>query len=907
MERLRCIVERITYQNGQNGYSVIKCRVKGYDYLVTAVGAMPDIHVGSVLTLTGSWRLDPKYGKQFSVETFGETLPATVYGIEKYLGSGLVKGIGPMYAKRIVREFGADTLAVIGDRPDDLIRVPGIGKIRVEKIKKSWAEQKEIKNIMLFLQEHDVSTAHAVKIFKQYGSDSIDVVRENPYRLADDIWGIGFKTADAIAAKLGFEKERFVRLRSGLMYTLNRLAEDGHCYAESDQLIETGAALLDVRAELLTDALNEMVQAEDVILVRIPETEDYAIYLPPFFHSESGVCSRLRRIAETAPAMPAGGQLRFGDGIEYDEAQLRAIKTARANKIMVLTGGPGTGKSTATMGIIHSFAGLNILLAAPTGRAAKRLSEVTGMEAKTIHRLLEFKPPEGYRRNEENPLEGDVLIIDECSMADVMLMYALLRAVPDTMRIILVGDADQLPSVGAGNVLRDIIASGVFPVVTLTKIFRQAAASRIVTNAHRINRGEYPDLSNTKGTDFFFQSAEEPEKAASLITELVHSRLPKYYGVDPQSIQVLTPMQRGVAGAANLNQALQAALNPPAADSRGNTVPELCRGGCAFRPGDKVMQIRNNYDKEVFNGDIGVIEKIDPDDRSLMILFDDRRIGYDVTELDEIVLAYATTVHKAQGAEYPIVVMPVMMTHFPMLQRNLLYTGVTRAKKALVLVGQKKAVGYCVRNVTVDQRNTLLAERLSGKVDVSSLSGVCRTGFSGNRFICFDVETPNARNDRMSAIGITVVENGAVTEEFFSYVNPEEPFDPFNTKLTGISAETVASAPTFGELWPRIKALMSGGILAAHNASFDLGVLKKCLNDYGILWKTRVPYVCTVRIGRKVLPEISHRLNEMCSYYQIGLDHHKADSDSRACAEILIRYIRSGVNVYDFKKAWWMK
>lgn len=366
-------------------------------------------------------------------------------------------------------------------------------------------------------------------------------------------------------------------------------------------------------------------------------------------------------------------------------------------------------------------------------------------------------------------------------------------------------------------------------------------------------------------------------------------------------------MQRGVVGAANLNQALQAAINPSVTDGHGNTTPELHRGGYTFRPGDKVMQIRNNYDKEVFNGDIGTIQGIDMDERTLAILFDDRSVEYDVTELDEIVLAYATTVHKAQGAEYPIVVMPVMMTHFTMLQRNLLYTGVTRAKKALVLVGQKKAVGYCVKNLTVDKRNTLLAERLAGKVSDSPAGEITQIGIRSNRFVCFDVETPNAKNDRMSAIGIAVVDDGVVTEEFFSYVNPEEPFDTFNTELTGISAETVASAPTFKELWPKIKPLMSSGVLVAHNAPFDIGVLKKCLVDYGIIWKERVSYVCTVRIGRKILPDISHRLNEMCKYYQIELDHHKADSDSRACAEILIRYMQSGVKVYDHKKTWWMK
>jgi exodeoxyribonuclease V alpha subunit len=500
------------------------------------------------------------------------------------------------------------------------------------------------------------------------------------------------------------------------MYTLNRLAEDGHCYALRQQLTETGAKLLEVEEELLSPVLDRMIADRDVITAPVPESEDVAIYLPPFFYAEVGVQNRMRGIAAGEATVPRPAQVSMREDIEYDEIQLEAIRTALKSKIMVLTGGPGTGKSTTTLGIIRAFGGMRILLAAPTGRAAKRLSEVTGREAKTIHRLLEFKPPEGYKRNEDNPLEGDVLIVDECSMVDEMLMYSLLRAVPDSMRVILVGDVDQLPSVGAGNVLRDIIDSGAVPVVRLTKIFRQAAAGRIILNAHRINGGEFPDLSNGAGTDFFFQKSEEPEKAAEIIVDLVKNRLPKFYHVPPQAIQVLTPMQRGVVGAANLNQLLQAAVNPPVKDFKGNPGPELHRGGYTFRAGDKVMQIKNNYDKEVFNGDIGTIEKIDPEDRTLTVRFDDRGIEYDATELDEMVLAYATTVHKAQGAEYPIVVMPVMMSHFMMLQRNLLYTGVTRAKKTLVLVGQKKAVGYCVRNVTVDKRNTLLAERLKGMV-----------------------------------------------------------------------------------------------------------------------------------------------------------------------------------------------
>ena len=907
MEQLRCAVERITYQNEQNGYSVIKCRAKGFSDLVTVVGTMPEVHVGSILSLTGEWKLDPKYGRQFALETFEETLPATVYGIEKYLGSGLVKGIGPKFARRIVQTFGAETLNVIEERPDDLIQVPGIGQVRVDRIKKSWVEQKEIKNIMLFLQEHDVSTAHATRIYKQYGAASIHVVQENPYQLADDIWGIGFKTADTIAGRLGFGQDSFVRLQSGLLYTLNKLAEEGHCYAIRDQLLDTGAKLLDVPGSLLNGVLDQMIQMEDVIVSNLPDSEDFAIYLPPFYYSEVGVGNRLKKIYETPPEKPLNEGAQTEVGIEYDPVQLQAIETARKSKIMILTGGPGTGKSTTTMGIIRAFQGLRILLAAPTGRAAKRLSEVTGMEAKTIHRLLECKPPEGYKRNEESPLEGDVLIVDECSMVDVMLMYSLLRALPDSMRLILVGDVDQLPSVGAGNVLRDLIASGVFPVVTLTKIFRQAASSRIITNAHRINHGQLPDMANTKGTDFFFQNSEDPDQAAGIVVDLVRNRLPKYYGVAPQSIQVLTPMQRGAVGAANLNQLLQAAVNPPLPAKPGAPAAELHRSGYTYRAGDKVMQIRNNYDKEVFNGDIGVIQKIDMDDRSLVILFDDRPVEYDVTELDEIVLAYATTVHKAQGAEYPIVVMPVMMTHYNMLQRNLLYTGVTRAKKILVLVGQKKAVSCCVQRLSVDKRNTLLAERLSGKITGRASGGLPPYSGDANRFICFDVETPNAGNDRMSAIGISVVEDGRITDQFFSYVNPEQPFDYFNTRLTGISEATVKDAPTFKDLWPRIKPLLDSGVLVAHNAPFDLGVLKKCLSDYKIPWRHAVPYACTVRIGRTVLPDIGHKLNEMCAFYEIDLDHHQADSDSSACAQILVRYLESDVAVRDFVKYFRMK
>ena len=699
------MVERITYQNEQNGYSVLKCRARGWQDLVTVVGNMPEVHVGSVLTLGGSWRVDSKYGRQFSVESFEETLPATVYGIEKYLGSGLVKGIGPKFASRIVRTFGADTLNVIEEEPDRLLDVPGIGRVRVERIKKSWVEQKEIKNIMLFLQGHDVSTAHATKVYKTYGSESIRVVKENPYRLADDIWGIGFRTADTIAEKMGFGHDRYPRLRSGIMYTLNALGNEGHCFATREQLCKTGAELLEVDQALIADALDEMLRNNDVFL------DGEAVYLPPFYHSEVGAARRLREIlrGQSAVTVRTEGlqqKIQASTGMNYDEVQMQAILTAVGSKVFILTGGPGTGKTTTTLGILKAFraSGARILLAAPTGRAAKRLSEATGMEAKTIHRLLEVKPPEGYQRNEENPLEGDVLIVDECSMIDIMLMYSLLRAVPDSMRLILVGDADQLPSVGAGNVLRDMIDSGCFPVVRLTRIFRQAQTSRIIMNAHRINHGQMPDLSNGKHTDFFFMEREAPEEAASAIVELVRTKLPKYYRIPSAEIQVLTPMQRGAVGASNLNQLLQESVNPGQDGLR--------RGGYVFRARDKVMQIRNNYEKEVFNGDIGTVDRVDLEDRTLTVRFDDRFVEYDATELDELVLAYATTIHKAQGSEYPVVVMPILMTHYVMLQRNLIYTGITRAKKGLVLVGTKKAIAHAVRTVTVTRRNTKLSERL---------------------------------------------------------------------------------------------------------------------------------------------------------------------------------------------------
>lgn len=705
MIKIRCVVERVTYQNPENGYSVLKVRVKGYDELVTVVGNLLDATAGSVLLIDGNWKVDVKYGRQFIAETWTETVPATLYGIEKYLGSGLIKGVGPRLAKLIVARFGLDTIEVIESTPGRLIEIPKIGRKRVERIKESWERQKEVKNVMLFLQSCGVTTGFAAKIYKVYGSESVQNVKENPYRLADDIWGIGFKTADKIAEKLGFDKECYVRCRSGLMYTLNELADEGHTYAQREQLVRKAVSLLDAGEGSVTAALEKMLTDNDLIL------DEDAIYLPPFFYAEQGTSNKLLRLIHSPAAKEIAKNLSISEierrsMIRYDETQVEAIQRAISSKVMVLTGGPGTGKTTVTQGIIEAYrwAGLTVLLAAPTGRAAKRMTETTGLESKTIHRLLEFKPPEGYQRNEDNPLEGDALIVDECSMIDVVLMNSLLKAIPDTMRLVLVGDIDQLPSVGPGNVLRDIINSGRVPVVKLTKIFRQAQSSRIIMNAHRINSGKFPDISNGKNSDFFFLEDDDLEHTASQIIDLIKRRLPRAYHVASTNIQVLTPMQRGIVGAANLNILLQNALNPSQAF--------LTRSGTTYRLNDKVMQIKNNYEKDVFNGDIGAISKVDLEERTLKVLFDDREIEYDSTELDELTLAYAATIHKSQGSEYPIVVMPVLMTHYVMLQRNMLYTGVTRAKKLLVLIGTRQALRLAVRTVTAEDRNTRLRERL---------------------------------------------------------------------------------------------------------------------------------------------------------------------------------------------------
>ena len=708
MIKIRCVVERITFQNQENGYSIMKVKVKGYNDLVTIVGSLLDVPVGSVLLCDGDWKVDKRYGNQFVVETWQEVMPATIYGIEKYLGSGLVKGIGPKFAHLIVEKFGTETIDIIETDIERLYEVVGIGKKRVEKIRDSWEKQKDIKDVMLFLQGYGVSTAYAAKIYRQYGKDSIETVKANPYKLADDIWGIGFKTADGIANKMGYEKNDLRRCKSGLTYTLNQLSDEGHVYAVEEQLVEAAKKLLEADEEPIRQAMSEMLASDEL------KQEKDAIYLPPFYFSEVGTARQILGLlnqSETRKNVSLDiDAIQKSSGIVFDDVQIAAIKQAVDAKVMVLTGGPGTGKTTTTQGIIAAFEtmGLRILLAAPTGRAAKRMSEATGMEAKTIHRLLEYNPADGYKRNDENPLEGDALIVDECSMVDIMLMYNLMKAIPTDMRLVLVGDIDQLPSVGAGNVLRDIIDSERVPVIRLTRIFRQAQTSRIVMNAHAINKGNFPDISNGKDTDFFFIKMEDPEKVASQIVNLVQNRLPKAYNQPLSNIQVLTPMQRGVVGAANLNTILQNALN--------NSTQSLSRSGYVFKKGDRVMQIRNNYDKDVFNGDIGVVASINQEDRTLAVDFDSHIVEYEISELDELTLAYATTIHKSQGSEYPIVVMPVMMNHYVMLQRNLIYTGITRSKKVCVLIGQVKALAYAVHHQTVTDRNTLLKERIHGDI-----------------------------------------------------------------------------------------------------------------------------------------------------------------------------------------------
>ena len=706
MAELRCVVERITYQNPDNGYTVMKVKANDNSH-VTIVGNLLDVPVGSELLCKGNWKTDPRYGRQFSVQSWEELLPSTLEGIERYLGSGLIRGIGPGYARMIVERFGLETIDVIENNIERLNEIPRLGERRIQQIRESWEKQREIKNVMLFLQSNGVSTTYAAKIYRHYGKNSVTVVRNNPYQLADDIWGIGFKTADTIASKLGYGKNDIRRCESGISYTLNELTEEGHVYAKKDQLLKAATKLLGADEEAILNAIERMILNEDLV------NDGGSIYLPSLYKAEVGTAQKLIELVTDTEANQFDSTCNIDDitaqtGIQYDDVQIRAIKKALRSKVMVLTGGPGTGKTTTTQGIIAALKskGLEVQLAAPTGRAAKRMSEATGMYAETIHRLLEFHPLEGYRRNEDNPLDGDALIVDECSMIDIILMSHLMKALPARMRLIMVGDIDQLPSVGPGNVLRDIIDSERIPVIRLTRIFRQAQNSQIVMGAHSINQGQFPDIRNRRNTDFKFIIEDDKEAVAGKIVSLVKEEIPTTYGYSASDIQVLTPMQKGEIGGANLNSALQTALN----------TSEICltKGGSSFKIGDRVMQLRNNYKKSVFNGDLGYVESINTDEKTLKVNFDDSIVEYESSDLDEITLAYASTIHKSQGSEYPVVVMPVMMSHYIMLQRNLIYTGLTRAKKLCIMIGTRQALGCAIRNMAVLKRNTMLKDRLKG-------------------------------------------------------------------------------------------------------------------------------------------------------------------------------------------------
>ena len=722
LTHLKGQIERITYTNEENGYSVVKLKVYGQKDLVNAVGSMMAPTPGEILELKGEWSSHPKFGEQFKITHYKTEVPATVYGIQKYLGSGLIKGIGPVMAKRIVKKFGETTLDVIETDADSLVSVAGIGKKRIAMIKTAWEEQKEIREVMLFLQTHGVSSGYATKIFKQYGDESIAVVQENPYRLATDIFGIGFITADGIAEKLGFDKQCQVRAEAGILYILHQLADEGHVYFPYEPLVQKCGEMLEINRDLITQAIGTNVLANRIVLEDLnhDETEllenNKGVFLKKFHVSETGIAARLKRLLRAPKAIraidaqKALAWVQERLAIRLAENQVEAIKCAARNKVLVITGGPGTGKTTIINAILKIFAPLKIRiqLAAPTGRAAKRMSEATGHEARTLHRLLEYSMKKGgFQKDQKHPLLCDLLIVDEASMIDTILMHHLLKAVPLQATFILVGDIYQLPSVGAGNVLKDIILSAAIPVVALDKIFRQARESRIILNAHRINGGKMPQLKNVReNSDFFFIEQEDPEQVLNTILDLTGKRVPDYFGFDPMNdIQVLTPMHRGVVGAGNLNLTLQNRLNP---NTRG-----IERGNRTFRMGDKVMQIKNNYDKEVFNGDMGRIVGLEPETREVIISFEDRELPYDFTDLDEVILAYAVSVHKSQGSEYPAVIIPILIQHYMLLQRNLIYTAVTRGKKLVILVGTRKALAIGIRNDKTLRRYTLLAKRLT--------------------------------------------------------------------------------------------------------------------------------------------------------------------------------------------------
>ncbi|HVS01650.1 MAG TPA: ATP-dependent RecD-like DNA helicase [Thermoanaerobaculia bacterium] len=711
-ETLEGTLERVVYASPESAWCVVRLRVPGRLGVVTAVGALFGIQPGEQVKLTGRWMQDSRYGEQFAIESWLSLKPATLQGLEKYLGSGLVPGLGPVMAKRLVAHFGLDTLEVIEGHPERLTEVPGIGRVRSRRIQQSWGEQKAVQQVMIFLQSHGVSTHHAVKIYRTYGDDAMRVVGEDPYRLATDVYGIGFRTADRIAERLGIPRDAPQRLAAGVLHALGQASEEGHLFLPRARLVERSAALLEAPEAPVAEALERLRRAEQVMVE--PLELDDAVYLRSLFLAELGAARRLLRL-QAHPVAPVAVDLDRAfrwleetQGLDLAAAQREAVRTVLTRPVVVITGGPGTGKTTLVRALVEIFSrkGEKVLLAAPTGRAAKRLADASGREAVTLHRLLEFAPQSmTFDRNAERPLGCDLLVVDELSMVDMVLAHHLLKAVPEGGRLVLVGDADQLPSVGPGNVLADLLQSGVIPAVRLRDVFRQARESLIVTNAHRILAGELPRLPQEgRPSDFFFIERESPEEAISTLEQLVGERIPRGFGFDPWAdIQVLSPMRRGPLGTHAINASLQALLNPggrPAGGARG-----LCVG-------DKVMQLRNNYQLEVFNGDLGRVEGVDEDEGELLVRFEDRVLRYAARDLDELELAYACSIHKSQGSEYPCVVVLLHGQHHVMLQRNLLYTALTRGRRLVVLLGSRRAVAQAVRNHSPRQRHSLLAERL---------------------------------------------------------------------------------------------------------------------------------------------------------------------------------------------------
>ncbi len=718
-QSVRGTLERVVFHNAENGYTVLRLKVQGKNDPVTLVGSMSTPQPGIGLLAFGTWVTDSRFGRQFKMERFETLLPATLEGIRHYLGSGLIKGVGPKTAQRIVDTFGTATFEILDKEPDRLSGVKGLSIRMVSAIKTAWSEHQGIRELIMFLQPHGVSTSYAVRIFRHYGADALDIVKQNPYRLAMDIHGIGFLTADNVAMKLGFGHESALRAEAGLLYVLKRINDDGHVFYPYDELVHQTSDELGVPTVLLEDALVRLQNDERVTieeLVGDDGQEFRAVYLQRFYHYESKIAFYLKRLL----ASPKSVRFENGESllekilrmlpIALAEEQVEAARSSLESKVMVVTGGPGTGKTTVINAIIKLFesARAKILLAAPTGRAAKRMSETSGLESKTIHRLLEYSPKDdGFARNENNPLACGLLVVDEASMLDTLLMYHLLKAVPLGATVVFVGDVNQLPSVGAGNVLKDIINSETVRVVRLTEVFRQAAASEIIMNAHRINQGELPPLLPPNGglSDFYFIKQDDPEDCANMIVDLVKNHIPRRFNLDPvEDIQVLTPMHKGSAGVAALNSRLQMVLNP--------CREKIQRGERQYFLDDKVMQLRNNYDKDVFNGDIGRICYLNPDDRELTVRFDDRNVLYSFEELDEISPAYAISVHKSQGSEYPAVVIPLLTQHYMLLQRNLVYTAVTRGKKLVILVGSVRALQMAVKNNKMHKRFTWLEKRL---------------------------------------------------------------------------------------------------------------------------------------------------------------------------------------------------